>query len=177
MSTPTTSAATTRSRCCPLTRPLARAGYPAHILHERIVRRSLLKRYKTLVVVGQTFELPEDVKKVIDDWSAKGGTVIVDETTKAKFAKAIVTKADFRDPAFRWGAYFGLAEKKDHPFKSNREASVYHTNWFMDEQVRKAVKPLRETMKKTRVAAGHCDGFGASRRGEAHRREGWRCTW
>jgi hypothetical protein len=128
---------------------LARAGYPAHIIHERIVTPDLLKRYKTLVIVGQTFDLPAGVKKIIDEWSAKGGTVIVDETTKAKFDKAIVTKADFRDPAFRWGAYFALAEKKDHPFKNNREASVYHTNWFMDEQVRRAVGPLRETMNKT----------------------------
>jgi hypothetical protein len=128
---------------------LARAGYPAHILHERIVTPELLKRYKTLVIVGQTFDLPAEIKKTIAGWQAKGGTVLVDETTKAKFDKALVTKADFRDPAFRWGAYFSLAEKKDHPFKSNREASVYHTNWFMDEQVRQAVKPLRESMKKT----------------------------
>jgi hypothetical protein len=128
---------------------LARAGYPAHIIHERIVTPELLARYKTLVIVDQTFELPTDVKTTIAGWQEKGGTVVVDETTKAKFEKAVVTKADFRDPAFRWGAYFGLAEKKDHPFKNNREASVYHTNWFMDEQVRQAVVPLREAMSKT----------------------------
>jgi hypothetical protein len=127
---------------------LARAGYPAHIVHERIVTPELLSRYKSLVIVGQTFELPTATKKTIADWQAKGGTVVVDETTTVKFEKALVTKAGFRDPAFRWGAYFALAEKKDHPFKNNREASVYHTNWFMDEQVRKAVAPLRETMRK-----------------------------
>ena len=128
---------------------LARAGYPAHIVHERILTPKLIGRYKTLVIVGQTFDLPAGIKKTIADWQAKGGTVVVDETTKAKFDKALVTKANFRDPAFRWNAYFGLAEKKDHPFANNREASVYHTNWFMDEQVRKAVVPLRETMART----------------------------
>jgi hypothetical protein len=129
---------------------LARAGYPAHILHERILNAKVLDRYKTLVIVGQTFDLPADLKKIIDLWTVKGGTVIVDETSKVKFERTVVTKADFRDPAFRWGAYFGLAEKKDHPFKNNREASLYHTNYFMDEQVRKAVAPLKESMKKTR---------------------------
>jgi hypothetical protein len=128
---------------------LARAGYPAHIVHERVLSPELLRRYKTLVVVGQDRQLPAGVRKVIADWQAAGGKVVIDETTRAKFDGAVVTKADFRNPAFRWGAYFGLAERKDHPFKSNREASVYHTNWFMDEQVRRAVAPLKEAMKKT----------------------------
>jgi hypothetical protein len=68
------------------------------------------------------------VRKVIDDWVTKGGQVVVDGTTKVKFKGAIATKADFRDPAFRWGAYFGKAEQKKHPFKNDREASYYHTN-------------------------------------------------
>jgi hypothetical protein len=129
---------------------LARAGYPAHIVHERILTPELLKRYKTLVVVGQTFDLPAGVKKVIDDWSREGGTVVVDGTTRVKFPGAVRTGADFRDPAFRWGAFFGEAEKEKHPFKSNREASVYQTNWFMDEPVRKAVRPMKEAMAKTK---------------------------
>jgi hypothetical protein len=128
---------------------LARAGYPAHILHERVLARQL-KDYRTLVVVGQTFALPAEVRGVIADWVAKGGQVVVDGTTKVKFPGASVTKADFRDPYFRWKAYFEQAQKKDHPFASNRQASYYLTNTFMDEQVRRAVAPLKETMKKTK---------------------------
>jgi hypothetical protein len=128
---------------------LARAGYPAHILHERVLKEKL-KRYKTLVIVGQTFELPGDVRKIIEDWVKGGGVVVVDGTTKVKFEKAVVTKADFRDPAFRWGAYFGKAEMKDHPFANDREASYYHTNYFMDDMARKATPAMKEAMKKTK---------------------------
>jgi hypothetical protein len=128
---------------------LARAGYPAHILHERVLKDKL-KRYKTLVIVGQTFELPDDVRKLIDDWVKGGGVVVVDGTTKVKFEKAVMTKADFRDPAFRWGAYFGKAEMKDHPFANDREASYYHTNYFMDDLARKATPAVKEAMKKTK---------------------------
>lgn len=130
---------------------LARAGYPAHVLHERVLADKL-GRYKTLVVVGQTFDLPADVRKVLDEWTAKGGRIVVDGTTTVKFRDAVVTKADFRDPAFRWGAYFGVAEKKPHPFRNDREASVYHTNFFMDEMVRKAVAPMKAAMQKTKSA-------------------------
>lgn len=128
---------------------LVRAGYPAHVLHERVLGDQL-KNYKTLVVVGQTFELPKEVRKTIDDWVAKGGTVVVDGTTKAKLPGAVLTKADFRDPGFRWSAFFTKAERKDHPFKSNREASYYLTNYFMEEMVRAAVGPMKDAMKKTK---------------------------
>src|SRR5207249_10441669 len=73
---------------------LARAGFPAHILHERVLKDHL-GRYKTLVIVGQTFELPADVRKVIDGWVEEGGVVVVDGTTKVKFDGAVVTRADF----------------------------------------------------------------------------------
>jgi hypothetical protein len=127
---------------------LARAGWPAHILHERVLKDHLA-RYKALVIVGQTFELPEEVRQIIEAWQATGGKVVVDGTTTVKFKGAIVTKGDFRDPAYRWSVPFTLAEKKGHPFKSEREASYHHTNWFMDEMARKAVAPMREAMKKT----------------------------
>src|SRR5262249_5144005 len=129
---------------------LLRAGYPAHILHERVITPEVLARYKTLVVVGQTFPLPKGLMKTIDDWAAKGGTVVVDGTTTVKLPGAVATKADFRDPGYRWRAYYSKAEQKDHPFKSNREATSYLTNHFMDEMARKAAGPMKEAMRKTK---------------------------
>src|SRR5262249_27163475 len=64
--------------------------------------------------------------------------------------RAVVSEADFRDPQFRWGAYFSKAERKDHPFKDNREASYYLTNFFMDDMARKAAPAMRKAMQKTR---------------------------
>ena len=128
---------------------LVRAGYPAHILHERLLPGGALKRYKTLVVVGQTFELPAEVRKAIADFVAAGGKAVVDGTCKVKFPGAVVSKADWRDPAFRWSVLFGRAEKKDHGFKNEREASYYHTNFFMDKIVRDAVGPMKAAMKQT----------------------------
>jgi hypothetical protein len=128
---------------------LARAGYPAHILHERILPSGVLKRYRTLVIVGQTFELPADVRKAIDDFVKSGGKVLVDGTTKVRFPGAVVTRADWRNPAFRWNILFERANRKDHGFKNERAASYYQTNHFMDEIVRKAVEPTRQAMKQT----------------------------
>jgi hypothetical protein len=91
------------------------------------------------------------VKKTIADWVEKGGRVIVDETTKIKFPKAIVTKADLRDPQFRWSVLFSKAERKDHPFKNDREASYYLTNHFMDEMARKAAPHFKTALKKTKA--------------------------
>jgi hypothetical protein len=128
---------------------LTRAGYPAHILHERLLPGGALKNYRTLVIVGQTFELPAAMKEAIAGFTAAGGKVVVDRTTTVKFPGAVVTRADLRDPAFRWGVLFERAERKDHGFKSNKQASYYQTNHFMDEMVRKAVGPFREAMKQT----------------------------
>ncbi|MBI1915933.1 MAG: hypothetical protein HYS12_14540 [Planctomycetes bacterium] len=128
---------------------LTRAGYAAHIIHERLLSSGALKRYKTLVIVGQTFDLPDDVKKAINDFVRVGGKIVVDKTTTVKFDSAVVSDADWRDPAFRWSVLYRRAEKKDHGFKSEREASYHHTNHFMDKIVRDAVAPTRAAMKKT----------------------------
>lgn len=128
---------------------VVRAGYPAHILHERLLPGGALKRYKTLVIVGQTFEMPADVNKAIAAFVAAGGKVVADGTTRVKFPGAVVSKADWRDPAFRWSVLFGRAEKKEHGFKHEREAGHYHTNFFMDKMLRDAVAPTKEAMKKT----------------------------
>jgi hypothetical protein len=125
---------------------LGRAGYPAHIVHERNLPRGALRGRKTLVVVGQTFALPADVRQAIADFQAAGGTVVVDSTTTVRFPGAQVTAANFRDPGFRWLAPFNANPES---FANPREASRFKTNLFMDEQVRAAVPTLRETVRKT----------------------------
>jgi hypothetical protein len=125
---------------------LGRAGYPAHIVHERNLPRGALLGRKTLLVVGQTFTLPPDVRRAIADFQAAGGTVVVDSTTTAQFPGAQVTAANFRHPGFRWLAPFNANSQS---FVNAREASRSKTNFFMDEQVRAAVPLLQKTMRQT----------------------------
>jgi hypothetical protein len=128
---------------------LVRAGYPTHIIHEGILAEGVLKRYKTLVVVGQTFDLPEVANKAIADFVAQGGKVVVDRTTTVKFPEALVGEADWRDPAFRWSLPFDRARRKDRGLGNVRQASYYRTNHFMDEQVRSNVPAMKAVMQKT----------------------------
>lgn len=140
---------------------LSRAGYPAHIIDERSLARSLPRQYKTLVIVGQTFELPNYVKQAISDFTNDGGHVVIDHTTTVRFENALVTEADFKDPAFRWTPLF-VADKKS--FKSPREASYFQTNYFMDDLAGKpelriaiggdAQRPPAEKLKAVLAAAG-----------------------
>ena len=125
---------------------LSRAGYPAHIVDERLLARGALGKYKTLVVVGQTFDLPGDARQALNDFAAAGGRIVVDRTTTVKLPGAVLTDADFKDPAYRWTPLF-VADKKS--FKTPREASYFQTNYFMDELVKKAVEPLKRTMNDT----------------------------
>src|SRR5262249_10578125 len=122
------------------------AGYPAHIVHEKLLPRGVLKNYRTLVIVGQTFDLPADVEKAVADFTAAGGKVVVDKTTTVAFPGALVTEANFKDPYFRWAPLFSQDAKT---FKTAKEASFFQTNFFMDGLARDAVGPLKETMKKT----------------------------
>ena len=53
-------------------------------------------------------------------------------------------KAASVEPMMRGNPYFGKAERKDHPFKNEREASYYLTNYFMDEMARNAAPRMKE---------------------------------
>lgn len=122
-----------------------RAGYPAHILHEKILASEVLRNYKTLVIVGQTFALPADVQKQIADFQKRGGRVVTDNTTTIKIPNAITTTANFRDPAYRWGGVFVI----NNPKVSAKQASLYQTNFFMDQQARDAAPLMKSTLGKT----------------------------
>jgi len=116
-----------------------RASRPPH-------PEEVLEGYKTLVIVGQTFALPEDVMAALRAFAAEGGRIVVDRTTTVPFEGALVTEADFADPSDRWGPLFTA---KPEAFESPREASYFQTNHFMDEMARRAVAPMKATMQRT----------------------------
>ncbi len=130
---------------------LNRAGYPAHFLHERILPTGILKDYKVLVVVGQTAELPPESRTAIAAFIADRGQVVVDRSTTVRFPGALMTEANFRDPAARWAPLFQLSEREPGRFKTPREASYYQTNHFMDAPARAAVAPIKSFMVRTRA--------------------------
>ena len=127
-----------------------RAGYPAHIVHEALLPAGALKSYKTLVIVGQTFEPPAAVQKAIEQFVAKGGTVIVDKATTVRFPGAIVTTAEVKDAGYRWALAWSVEDDK---FPSPRRASYYKTNYYMDEQARGATLPIKASLRATRAMA------------------------
>ena len=111
-----------------------RAGFPAHVLHEKILASGILKTYKVLVIVGQTTELPVESQRAIASFVADGGQVVTDKTTTVPTRGSLVTDADFQDPAYRWTPLFVLADREPRRFKTPREASYFQTNFFMDER-------------------------------------------
>jgi hypothetical protein len=125
---------------------LSRAGYPAHIIHERTLPYGVLKNYKTLVIVGQTTEFPAPVQETLKQFAMSGGKIVIDKSTTIKLDNAIVADVDLKGLSYRWSVLF-LQDAKS--FKSPREASSYQTNHFMDEPVRNAVAPLKAALKQT----------------------------
>nr|MBC8870587.1 hypothetical protein [Planctomycetota bacterium] len=122
------------------------AGYPAHIVHERLLPQGILKNYKTLVIIGQTFDMPDDVQEAIDQFVAGGGKLVVDDTTTVEFPDAVTAQADLKDAGYRWNLGFVL---KEDQFKTKRDASYAQTNHFMDSFARNVVPEIKEAMAKT----------------------------
>lgn len=125
---------------------LSRAGFPAHIIHERTLPYGVLKTYKTLVIVGQTTEFPAPIQETLKQFVMSGGKIVTDKSTTIKLDDAIIADVDLKGLSYRWNVLF-LQDAKS--FKSPREASSYQTNHFMDEPVRNAVAPLKAAMKQT----------------------------
>src|SRR5262249_42961735 len=126
---------------------LRRAGYPADVIHERLLPGGVLKNYKTLVIVGQTFELPAEVKQAVADFVKGGGKVVVDPSTKVKFDGAITIDADFEADAVR--ARDILAELGAKAAKGKRDASVFETSDYLDRPHRQAVAAVKAALTKT----------------------------
>lgn len=127
---------------------IARAGYPAHILHEKRLAQGWLKNYKTLVIIGQTFELPAEVRGAIADFQKAGGMVVVDKGTTVKFEGALVTEAVLQDLGWRWGTYFTMDRNPENKL-SKKLATLYSSNFFMDEPARAAAPLIKATLAKT----------------------------
>jgi hypothetical protein len=127
---------------------IARAGYPAHIIHEKKLPQGVLKNYKVLVVIGQTFEFPQDVRAALAAFQRAGGVVVVDKGTTIRLDGARVTTAKVQDLGWRWGAYFGLARKPNNGL-SARQSSLYFSNYFMDEPARAAAPLVKSTLAQT----------------------------
>ncbi|MFM9961945.1 MAG: hypothetical protein ACKV2Q_12055 [Planctomycetaceae bacterium] len=125
---------------------LSRAGYPAQIIHERTLPYGALKNFKTLVIVGQTHELPDLIEEHLKKFTDAGGRIVVDKSTTVKFDNATVAEVDLKGLSYRWSTLF-LTDAKQ--FKTAREASLFQTNHFMDEPVRNAVAPLKAVLKQT----------------------------
>lgn len=125
---------------------LARAGFPAQIIHERTLPYGALKTIKTLVIVGQTYDLPDAMAEHLKKFTDAGGRIVVDKSTTVQFDNAIVANVDLKGLSYRWSVLF-LQDAKS--FKTPREASLYQTNHFMDEPVRNAVTPLKAAMRQT----------------------------
>lgn len=125
---------------------LARAGFPGQIIHERTLPYGALKNFKTLVIVGQTYDLPDAIDEHIKKFTDAGGRIVIDKSTTQKFNNAIVADIDLKGLSYRWNVLF-LQDARS--FKTPREASLYQTNHFMDEPVRAAVAPLKTAMRQT----------------------------
>jgi hypothetical protein len=126
---------------------LRRAGYPADVVHERLLPGGVLKNYKTLVIIGQTFELPAEVKQAVADFVKGGGAVVVDLSTKVKFDGAITMDADFGADAVR--ARSLLAELGAKAAKGKRDASVFETSDYLNRPHRQAVAAVKAALAKT----------------------------
>ncbi len=133
---------------------LRRAGYPAHIVDERVLP-DWLKRYKTLFIIGQTFEFPAEINRLIGEFQKQGGTVVVDPSTKVKIAGAIVCPLAFSPNDIL--AQSIIAEKKAKETKPLREASRFGTSRdgtgtsnYYDQPVRDAVPAIKDVMAKTK---------------------------
>jgi len=135
---------------------LLRAGYPAHVVHERLLPTGILRNYKTLVLVGQTFDFPPESRAALDDFVAGGGKIVTDASATVKLDGAIEAAASFKDPMLRWSPLFNESVSSPKSFKTAKEASYYQTNAFMSEPILKAVPTMKAAMRQTdsRPAAG-----------------------
>lgn len=127
---------------------LRRAGYPSHVVHEQLLREGALKKYRTLIIVGQTFDFPPAIRAALDEFVKRGGTILHDRSTTVKLPGAIEHPGAFGAADVR--ARSVLAERKEKAAKTKREASLYTTSNWSNEFHRKAVGPLKKVLAKTK---------------------------
>lgn len=122
---------------------LLRAGYPAQVIEDKSLPSGVLKNYKVLVIVHQTFPFTTDVAAAIAAFQKAGGQVVVDPGTTIDIPGAIRTTANCDDH----GLLVTLATPGAGA--SAHDTSYVQTNYFTDEQSRNATVAFRQTMQTT----------------------------
>ncbi|MFW6038927.1 MAG: hypothetical protein ACOC9P_00440 [bacterium] len=126
-----------------------RAGYPVHVMHERLLATDVLDRYKVLVLVGQTHALPEKARAAIERFTEAGGQVIVDEKTTVELPGALTTEANVADHSYRWRPHFQRLKQLEEGSPKTREASYYQTNHYAEDFSREASGAFKATLEQT----------------------------
>jgi hypothetical protein len=127
---------------------LRRAGYAAHVVHENLLTTGgILSNYKTLVIVGQTHELPTKVREALTKFVKDGGKILVDRSTTVKLDGAVIYDGDFSAADVRRRAYQEQQQAK--AAKTKREASVFSTSNYYNQFHRAAVPGLKAALAKT----------------------------
>jgi hypothetical protein len=127
---------------------LRRAGYAPQVIHERLLPGGVLKNYKVLVLVGQTFEFPADVRKAIDDFIAAGGKVVTDTSTKLKLEGSVTIAADISAAAIR-GENVRREQAKKAAGANKAELSRVTSNWEETKFHRDRVAAAKAAMQQT----------------------------
>ena len=129
---------------------LRRAGYPTHFVDERLLPTGILKNYKTLVIVGQTFPLPADVMTALAKFHQAGGTIIVDKSTTVNIPGAVVcATAEFSADTIRAQ---GLQDDRlAKATAGKREASKYESMLYLTEPIRAAVAPVKAALAQSKA--------------------------
>jgi hypothetical protein len=129
-----------------LDQALMRAGYPAHILDERVLGERL-QDYRVLFLNGQTFDLPPEAREAVAGFARRGGCVLVDRSTTVEFSGAIVHDVDTSSDTVR--ARELLWERGARLAASRREASALRTSHRFSEPTRAAAMALKALLRRT----------------------------
>jgi len=125
---------------------LLRAGYPALMIEDKALPSGVLKNYKVLVIVHQTYPFPPDIQKAITDFQQGGGKVVVDPGTTITIPGAIRTNATWDDASY----WQNLNTQAAGP--AQKDKSYVQTNYFMDQLSRDSTPIIKATMQQTKAA-------------------------
>jgi hypothetical protein len=129
---------------------LRRAGYAPQVVHEKLLPGGVLKNYKVLVIVGQTFAFPRDVQKALADFVAAGGQIVTDSSTTLKFDRAVTIAADISAAAIR-GENVRREQAKAAAGMDKTAASLAGSNWEETKFHRDRVAAVKAAMQQTKA--------------------------
>ena len=124
-----------------------RAGYPSQLIDERLIPEGYLNNYKVLVILGQTFEFPKNVMDGITKFIAKGGVVIVDESTIINIHGAVKMNINSDNMIRKISAQISermTTIKDDDDLKSRSFYNTIEVSW--NPMFRSFIAPVKEVM-------------------------------